>query len=92
MRKARERQAGAAVERVLDLPEREDRRSLLARAMAVEVSCVLRGWLEEDEDLRDLSPPSLVEILYLRLCRVASDPQLSSALLPVNRQETSTES
>jgi hypothetical protein len=43
----------------------------IARAMAVEVHCVLRGWMERDEDLRDLSPIAITELIYSRMRRIA---------------------
>lgn len=64
----------AEIEALLALPAAAaaDRRRAVARAMAIEVYCVLCGWLEGDEDLRDLSQLSLAQVVCSRVTHVAA--------------------
>ena len=69
-----------------------DARLRVARAMAIEVSCVLGGWVDNDEDLRGLSPLSLAQIAYSRMIRVALSPELDAQALQLPHQGTEAES
>jgi hypothetical protein len=64
----------------------------IARAMAIEASCVLGAWVERDEGFRDLSPSSVAEIVYSRMIRVSLPPELASQAprpLPPDRLDES---
>ncbi len=60
-----------AIHEQVDVQDDPEWRKRVALAMNIEVTCVLEGWKERDEDLDDLSPLEVALRIGARIQRVA---------------------